>query len=238
MPYKYKKEPGIYIFTNKVNGKKYVGESMNIYRRMVDYRSVRPLRPFDKALIKYGINEFDLKIMYFPNMTKLELLNIEETFIFLESSLVTEHGYNVCGRGQDSTGRIVSNETRKRMSQSQKGRIFSNEHRMKLSQSSKCKIFSNEHRKKIAEANRGRTRSEETRKRMSEGQKMSGRIGDKNLLSKIVIQIDKHTNKTIEKFSNAKEVERKLKISSGNISQCCNGKRKSSGGFIWKYENN
>lgn len=31
------------------------------------------------------------------------------------------------------------------------------------------------------------------------------------------------------------EVEREAGISHGSISQCCNGKRKTAGGFIWKY---
>jgi hypothetical protein len=31
------------------------------------------------------------------------------------------------------------------------------------------------------------------------------------------------------------EVERKTKIGNSKISQCCNGKQKTAGGYIWKY---
>lgn len=32
------------------------------------------------------------------------------------------------------------------------------------------------------------------------------------------------------------EVERKLKISQANISACARNKRKTAGGYIWRYE--
>lgn len=42
--------------------------------------------------------------------------------------------------------------------------------------------------------------------------------------------------KFIHKYNSATEVERLIKISASHISECCNSKRKSAGGYIWKYE--
>lgn len=36
-------------------------------------------------------------------------------------------------------------------------------------------------------------------------------------------------------YESTREAGRQLNISNGNISKCCNGKRKSIGGYTWKY---
>ena len=42
-------------------------------------------------------------------------------------------------------------------------------------------------------------------------------------------------NNFIRSWSSIKDASNKLKISDGHICSCCKGKRKSAGGFIWKY---
>ena len=54
-------------------------------------------------------------------------------------------------------------------------------------------------------------------------------------LSKKVCQIDKNTKQIIKVWNSSKEVERTLKIANSSISNCCLGKRKTAGGFIWKH---
>lgn len=44
-------------------------------------------------------------------------------------------------------------------------------------------------------------------------------------------------NKFVAEFASTKEAERETNIYHGNIVDCCNQKRKSAGGFIWKYKN-
>ena len=53
--------------------------------------------------------------------------------------------------------------------------------------------------------------------------------------SKPVIAIHK-INGLILKFPSAHEASRQLRIASNNICECCQGKRKSIGGFYWYYE--
>lgn len=53
-------------------------------------------------------------------------------------------------------------------------------------------------------------------------------------LSKSVFQYDLEGN-LINKWSSTSEVERQLGFYQGNISLCCRGKRKTCGGYIWRY---
>lgn len=43
--------------------------------------------------------------------------------------------------------------------------------------------------------------------------------------------------KFIKEFESGYEIQRILKISSGNISQCCMAKRQTAGGYKWRYKN-
>lgn len=77
---------------------------------------------------------------------------------------------------------------------------------------------------KMAAALKGRKRPEETVKKISAA------------LSKPLLQIDPLTNKIIKEWESATEVKEKLGLNNRHISECCNGKLKSSGGFKWSYK--
>ena len=53
--------------------------------------------------------------------------------------------------------------------------------------------------------------------------------------SKAILQVSKDIGDIIKEYPSIKEVERQLGIASTNISQCCNGKRNTAGGYIWRY---
>ena len=40
----------------------------------------------------------------------------------------------------------------------------------------------------------------------------------------------------VERYSNSKEAEIKNNISRSKVGECCRGKRKTAGGYIWKYD--
>lgn len=54
---------GIYKFTNLINGKVYIGQSANIYKRYYQHREMRASGLFTKALKKYGIGNFSLEVL-------------------------------------------------------------------------------------------------------------------------------------------------------------------------------
>lgn len=62
-----------------------------------------------------------------------------------------------------------------------------------------------------------------------------GNRGIKNPLSRKVIQYDLNGN-IIKEWNCIKDVEREIKIKSCNISNCCRGNRRTTGGYIWKYK--
>jgi hypothetical protein len=59
-----------------------------------------------------------------------------------------------------------------------------------------------------------------------------GKFGKNNPLSNIIQQIK--NNCIIAEFYGANEAYRKTGINQGHIIDCCNNKRKTAGGFIWK----
>lgn len=66
---------------------------------------------------------------------------------------------------------------------------------------------------------------------------MFGKFGELNINSKKIVQMDKN-ELVINDYPCIAEASRANKISAGNISAVCNGKRKTCGGFIWKFINN
>lgn len=53
--------------------------------------------------------------------------------------------------------------------------------------------------------------------------------------TKSIIQFDKQNN-IIKKWFNATDIEKTLNIWHSNVIKCCLGKRKTAGGYVWKYE--
>lgn len=62
----------------------------------------------------------------------------------------------------------------------------------------------------------------------------TNKFGKDNPSSKIVLQIK--DNKIIAEFYGLTEAERQTGISHQHISHCCTGKRKTTGGYQWKYK--
>lgn len=81
------------------------------------------------------------------------------------------------------------------------------------------------------EANRTRDYSD----MQGENNPMYGKLGSECPNSKQVAQYDKQTLELIKIWDSMIDVERELGIAQSNISACSKGKRKSAGGFIWKY---
>ena len=65
---------GIYLITNKVNGKKYVGQSIDIEERWKDHiwASKKSKLLIYRAMRKYGIDNFDFSILEECSIDKLD----------------------------------------------------------------------------------------------------------------------------------------------------------------------
>lgn len=60
------------------------------------------------------------------------------------------------------------------------------------------------------------------------------KFGENHIRSKKIIQFDKQ-GKIIKKWNSLADVKRQLGIYQSNICKCCEGERKTAGGYIWKY---
>ena len=78
-------------------------------------------------------------------------------------------------------------------------------------------------KKKLSEANIGKHLSEETKKKIRE-----------NTPSKPVLQFSKN-GEFIAEYSSMGKAERQTGCNYSHIGECCNGKRKTCGGYIWRY---
>jgi hypothetical protein len=116
----FKEIPAIYIFTNKINKKQYVGESLNLKGRLRKYNNLKDDRIFNKALKKYGFEGFNLEIIYKPFYTKENLLAMEASLI-RELDTLIPYGYNLVSEGSGSKGYKHSKETLERLSRSKTG---------------------------------------------------------------------------------------------------------------------
>lgn len=61
-----------------------------------------------------------------------------------------------------------------------------------------------------------------------------GVTGVNNVSSTVVMQFS-NDGKFIKKWNCITDVQRELGINRGNVIKCCKGKRKSAGGYIWRY---
>lgn len=82
---------------------------------------------------------------------------------------------------------------------------------------------------------KGKHHTEETKQKMSESSATKGKFGSEHPSSKKVGQYDEETLEVIKIWDSLSDVQRELGIATSSISNCCRGKLKSAGGFIWKY---
>jgi group I intron endonuclease len=110
----------IYVVKNKINGKCYVGQTIQKWpqRKNEHHSKPHPNSAIEMAIKKYGKENFSWKVIEqkITNQNHLNLL--EKFYIIYYNSSVDKWGYNI--REGGSHGRF-SEETRKKMSKSHKG---------------------------------------------------------------------------------------------------------------------
>jgi len=105
----------VYLITNKVNNKQYVGiTSRPIENRINEHRTATTKSAIHDAIVKYGIENFTVEQIDTAN-TYEELL--EKEIHWIEKLNTFGSGYNLTKGGEGSLGRIASEETRQRLSE-------------------------------------------------------------------------------------------------------------------------
>lgn len=180
----------VYITTNLINGKQYVGDHSTNNLNDNYLGSGRPF--FKRALAEYGKKNFKREILEFFD-TKEDAFNAQEKYI-AQFNTLAPNGYNISPKGgngcsngisKDGLKRIAiansykrSPESCEKMRLSKLGKKLSKEHKENISKSGKGRIFSEEHKErlrnsKLKENNPmfNRQFSEEHRKKLSEAGK-------------------------------------------------------------------
>ena len=221
----------VYVHINKINDKRYVGQTNNIERRWrsngVDYKNSLY---FYNAIQKYGWNNFE-HIILKDNLTKEEADKWEKYYIDFYHSRYNENGYNI----REGGNRQLSEETRQKLSQIAKEKglwkgdnnprhldpLFGERNGMY------GKKHSEETKQKISEANKGRQLTEETK------QKISNFMNNNHPRAKKVICLE-----TGEVFLSTRKAAEAYNTSHTCISRVCNGERKTTAGKHWEWYKN
>lgn len=157
----------VYLVTNKINGKQYVGQTTKkLNLRWNEHTSNQSQSVLHKAIRKYGKDAFLVETLHCCD-TKEEMDFVE---IFYISFLNTKapNGYNLTDGGEGRSGYSLSEDAKKRISEKNSGKIMSAEQRLQISKHHKgVKLGprSEAVKKKISDAHMGKKPTEETRRR-------------------------------------------------------------------------
>lgn len=172
----------IYVVTNSVNGKQYVGQTtLSVSARWGLHRSQSKhgdRRGFHGALVKYGHANFTIKVVA-EGLSKLDLDEKEKHWIsHLGSRAPT--GYNLMEGGR-SAGKH-SQETIERMRLAHTGKVASDDSRQNMSRAQKGRPVSDTTRELMRRNQTGKKASQETKLKMSLARK--GKPRDLDLVAK------------------------------------------------------
>lgn len=224
---------GIYKFTNKVNGKIYIGQSVDVVHRKyshfheafkkerLSYNSY-----FHKAIRKYGKENFTFEIIERCDRSEL---NVKEIYwIDYYKSFKEEYGYNI------SLGGHYAKHLQKPVYQIDiKTKQVVNEY-PSLKEAS---LSVNGYIGALSQVCTGKLTSaydyiwcfkENYRDGMYENYKRKKQYRE-------IYAIDKITHKIVKKYSSIVEAEKEVNGKTSVIIQVCNGDRKSCYGYIWCY---
>jgi len=189
----------IYCYTNTINGKKYIGRTINISQRKNQHKADSKSRKttFYCAIRKYGYHNFLFEILeetYAPQE--------RETHYIREYKTLRPHGYNSKEHDTDMTAEI-----RHKIGMKNKGKIRSESHRHSISNAQKGVQKSSEHKQKISESHVGIKHSMKTK------EKLAGIFAQEW----IIIYPDGHTEviKNLNAFAKKHGLSNMYKVASG-----------------------
>lgn len=207
---------GIYCIKNLINNKVYVGKSKNIYTRMVSHcnllrnNSLDENRYLKRSWYKYGEDNFQYFVLEYLDENELLLKERELYWMMFLESTNRDKGYNL--RIDTSTNCIVSEDTRKKLSESTKNRFTKfPELRSKLRKYSK-------------------KRWKDNREKML----LSCRQFSSSQCKYYILQYDKHSKELIKKWIRMKDILiANPSYKRHNIYAVCSGEKPSMYGYIW-----
>lgn len=200
----------VYCHTNKINGKRYIGQTCQKPEQRWQNGNGYKGQRFYNAIQLYGWDNFSHEILA-EGLTKEEADQREIQLIGEFNTTNPLFGYNISlGGTSGTTGRHHTEESRKKMSKSKKGHYFGKDNPM----------F-------------GRHHTEETKRKISEAAKNRSIEKQINILkSKGCLPI-KCVETGIIYYSSSAAADF-AKVSPVTIKGACNGDQKTAGGYHWQ----
>lgn len=208
----------VYCHKNKINGKRYIG----ITCQPLSYRWRKGLGykkgAFHNAILKYGWDGFAHEVLL-SGLTEDEAKAQEKRLISEYRTNDKRYGYNITNGGDGTCGYVRPEEQRLAMSISRKGRHAGNKNPMYGKRGDKAPHY-------------GIPMSIDAKRLAGEAIRLRHELGSYDQNKKAVIA----ANNTGEfRFSSIAEAECKTGIAGSHISRVCRGKRKTAGGYTWRY---
>lgn len=148
------KYKGIYKIKNLLNGKVYIGQSIDIKRRFKDHKKEiknNNVYPLYHSIRKYGIENFEFNVI--EHVSNNDELNIKEQFwVDYYKSFNRSYGYNIRIDCTNNYGVLHSEKTKQDISKKLRGIKRSDKTKEKMSLAKKGKIFTKESRAKMSNA--------------------------------------------------------------------------------------
>ena len=202
----------IYEFVNNINKKVYVGQTIDYKQRIRSHKfnlNQNKNTPFYNALEKYGWENFLINIVEECEENKL---NEREIYWINEKKSLYPNGYNLLKGGNQARHTDI---TKQKISNGRKDIKFSESHIENLRKSHLGYVMPEDQKNKISESNKGKVVSEETKFKLKYSQPHRREVGRFDIEGNLIV-----------KYESIKEASTQLNCSPGNISECCNGKRK------------
>lgn len=236
---------GIYAIKNKINGKMYIGKSINISARFSTHtyqlkqktRSKDCNRYLFNAVKKYGLDNFELVILFETDKLDEELL-VEKEFYYINLYKTTNSNFGYNLRLDSSTKCIVHEETKKLQSINFKGsknpnykNNWTDEQKLRMSVIAKNRhkagIYNQEWKNKISAASTKLWKDENKKNQMA------NKVG-LAMQKYEFLQIDDN-GKVVAIWPSIKEIVSKNPTYKWqNIYSVCNGYKKRIYGYVWK----
>lgn len=218
---------GIYKIENLVNGKMYIGSSIDIENRWKSHKNELKRNSHHNIHLQRAWNTYTEK--YF-DFVILEILSNENNILKREQYYIDQHDfsslYNICPTAGTFLGYSLPEKTKNKMSKSKIGKnnsFYGRKH-------------TKETKEKISRANRGRKQTKKEREKRSRAWLLNGGSPSR----KEVYQIDKNTFEILNKFDSITKASKKTNINRQSIRDVAHKKpaRKTAGGFIWCFVEN
>ena len=217
----------VYVYRNRVNGKCYVGQTVNSGKDRFRQHKYHRSMPVGGAIRKYGPDAFE--IIEYTGIPS-SMLDFAETEMIARLNSVCPNGYNLHLGGQ--ANRLVSQETGRKIGLANKGKKRSAATIERIRNALLGQTRTPEQRRHISEALKDLPKSAEHRGAVSKARIESGiAAGNRNPSARKVMCVE-----TGEVFGTMTGAAKKHGIKSiGNICGVCRGINKMAGGYHWEY---